>query len=85
MGWIIRFSDDAQKQYESLSPLLANRLRSVLFDDWVINGPTADGVRLINGVIFREADFDFGLRLTWLVYAPPVSEILLVKIRPIDR
>jgi hypothetical protein len=84
-GWVIRFSDDAWAQYAALSEPKKDRLRETLFSHWMTEGPKADGVRLINGVLFREADLLFGIRLAWLVPNDSPQEIWVVKIRQLDE
>jgi hypothetical protein len=85
VAWVIRLSDDAWNQYDALSPADKDQLRKVFFERWVTRGPSADGARLFNGVIFREADMPFGVRVTWLTPSESTPEILIVKIRPIDQ
>ncbi len=82
MGWVVRFSDDAWGQYDALSAPVQEKLRQILFSEWVEDGPKADGVRLINGVLFREAEFTFGVRISWLVPSESSQDILVIKIRP---
>lgn len=85
VGWVIRFSDDAWAQYAALSEPKQDKLREVLFSVWTTEGPQADGVRLINGVLFREADLNFGVRLAWLVPDDSPQEIWVVKVRQLDE
>lgn len=63
---------------------MRDQLRGLLFSEWVAKGPQADAVRLVNGVLFREAEFSFGLRLSWLVPADRDDEVLVVRIRRVD-
>jgi hypothetical protein len=84
-GWVIRFSDDAWAQYAALSEAQKDRLREVLFSEWATEGPKADGVRLINGVLFREADLRFDIRLAWLAPEDSPQEIWVVKVRQLDE
>ncbi len=83
MSWVIRFADDAWDQYKALSGPVKDKLRQVLFSEWVVTGPKADGVRLVNGIIFREVTWTFGVQLYWLVPADNDKEVLVVKIRAI--
>ena len=84
-GWAIRFSDDAWAQYAALGESKQDQLREVLFSEWTTDGPKAHGVRLINGVLFREADLRFGVRVAWLVPDDSPQEVWVVKIRQLDE
>ncbi len=67
MSWLVSLTDDAWNDYGRLGESDQERLLVLLFDEWVPNGPTADVVRLSDGMIVRHKEFAPTLYVRFIV------------------